>query len=190
MTEGATAFFHMQLGARLVAGGASVPLRRGGELLNGGAPCYGVYRARDGRYLAVGSLEPKFFESFCQVIGRPDLAASGHDTGEAGARAQGEIAEAIASRTSAEWMERFRAVDACVEPVLEGAEIEADPQHRARGLFVRVRDPQRALEVTHLRTPLSPPDLPVRPPPTLGQQGREILSECGFSHEEIAALLS
>ena len=189
MTEGATAFFHMQLGARLAAGAASVPLRRGAELLNGGAPCYGLYRASDGRYLAVGALEPKFFSAFCQAIGRPDLAASGHDLGEAGARAKVEIAREIASRTSAEWIQRFRSVDACVEPVLEGSEIEADPQHRARRLFVRVSDPQREIEVTHLRTPLAPADLAVRPPPSLGQHSREILAEGGFSEEEIGDLL-
>jgi alpha-methylacyl-CoA racemase len=189
MTEGAMAFIHLQLGARLAAGPVSVPLRRGGELLNGGAPCYGVYRAKDGRYLAVGALEPKFFEGFCAAIGRSDLAASGHDMGEAGARAKTEIARTIASRTSAEWVQRFRAVDVCVELVLEGEEIEADPQHLDRGLFVRVRDPQRALEVTHLRTPLSAPDFPVRPPPGLGQHGREILAEGGFTDEEISALL-
>jgi alpha-methylacyl-CoA racemase len=189
MTEGAAAFFHMQLGARLAAGAASVPLRRGSELLNGGAPCYGVYRAKDGRYLAVGALEPKFFQGFCEVIGRPDLAASGHDTGEQGARARAEIAQTIASRTCAEWVGLFRTVDACVEPVLEGSEIEEDPQHRARRLFVQVRDPQREMEVTHLRTPLAPPDFPLRPPPALGQHGREILAEGGFSEEEITALL-
>jgi alpha-methylacyl-CoA racemase len=189
MTEGAMAFIHMQLGARLAAGGAAVPLRRGAELLNGGAACYGVYRTRDGRHLAVGALEPKFFAGFCEVIGRPDLVASGHDIGAAAARARSEIGEAIAARPLHEWLERFRAVDVCVEPVLEGVEVEEDSQHRARRLFVKSRDPQRAREVTHLRTPLADPDFPVRPPPAFGQHGREILAEAGFTDEEIAELL-
>ncbi|HZA49369.1 MAG TPA: CoA transferase, partial [Myxococcaceae bacterium] len=101
-----------------------------------------------------------------------------------------EIAEAIAVCPLHEWIERFRSADVCVEPVLEGGEMEEDPQHRARGLFIRARDPQRGREVTHLRTPLADSDLPVRPPPALGQHGREVLAEAGFAEAEIAQLLS
>jgi crotonobetainyl-CoA:carnitine CoA-transferase CaiB-like acyl-CoA transferase len=129
MTEAATAFFHLHLGARLAAGSAGAALRRGEDLLNGGVPCYGVYRTSDGRYLAVGALEPQFWEAFCTAIGRPELSANGHDAGAAAERTRSEIAAAIAARPLAAWVEVFRTVDACVEPVLEGDEVLKDAQH-------------------------------------------------------------
>jgi crotonobetainyl-CoA:carnitine CoA-transferase CaiB-like acyl-CoA transferase len=72
--------------------------------------------------------------------------------------------------------------------VLEGDEVLADPQLQARGLFVEAEDPQRGRTVTHLLTPLRMGDTPLRPPPTLGQHSREILTEAGFSAEEVLKL--
>ncbi len=192
MTEAATAFLHMHLGARLVMGAEGRPLRRGVETLNGGYPCYGVYRTQDGRYLAVGALEPKFFSAFCAALGRPELLESAYDTGEAGARAQAEIAEALAQRPLAHWVELFRGLDVCVEPISEGDELLADPQLQSRGLFVRAHDAVLGREVTHLRTPLRMDDVPFapKPAPLLGEHGEEILREAGFSDEEIAQLLA
>lgn len=185
MTEGAMAFLHMHLGARLMMGEEGSPLRRGVETLNGGYACYGVYRTADDRYLAVGSLEPKFFSGVCEALGRPDLVAQGYDTGADGQRAKEAIARIIGERPLTHWVELFRARDLCVEPVLEGDEVLADPQLVARGMFVRAHDPQRGVDVTHLRTPLHLGELPTRPPPALGQHGREILAEAGFSAEDI-----
>jgi crotonobetainyl-CoA:carnitine CoA-transferase CaiB-like acyl-CoA transferase len=85
-------------------------------------------------------------------------------------------------------MEVFAKADVCVEPVLEGEELAKDPQHQARELFVRARDAQRNVEVTHVRTPLRFGPLPVRPPPALGQHSREVLGEAGFSEDEMTGL--
>ena len=68
------AFLHMHLAARLFLGDEGQPLRRGREPLNGGYACYGLYRTQDGRCLAVGALEPKFFAGVCEVLGRPGPA--------------------------------------------------------------------------------------------------------------------
>jgi crotonobetainyl-CoA:carnitine CoA-transferase CaiB-like acyl-CoA transferase len=188
MTDGALAFLHMHLAARLAMGEAGQPLRRGREPLNGGYACYGLYRTRDDRYLAVGALEPKFFGGLCQALGRPDLFAEGYDTGEAGERVKQELARIFAEQPLSWWVERLRGTDFCVEPVLEGDEVLADPQLRARGLFLEAEDPQRGRKVIHLLTPLRLGETPLRPPPALGQHSRKILSEAGFSHEEMEKL--
>ncbi|MHB8872726.1 MAG: CaiB/BaiF CoA transferase family protein [Myxococcaceae bacterium] len=188
MTDGATAFLHMHLAARLALGQEGKPLSRGAETLNGGYACYNVYRTEDGRYLSVGSLEPKFFAGVCEKLGRPDLMESGYDTGEAGARTKAELSRIFGEKPLSHWTALFEGADLCVEPVLEGDEVLADPQLRARGLFVEAHDEQRGRAVTHLRTPLPFGPLPVRPPPSLGQHSREILAAAGFSPEEMERL--
>jgi crotonobetainyl-CoA:carnitine CoA-transferase CaiB-like acyl-CoA transferase len=188
MTDGSLAFLHMHLAARLALGEQGAPLRRGRETLNGGFACYGLYRTRDDRWLSVGSLEPKFLAGLCERLGRPELMADAYDTGEAGQRVKAEFARLFAEHPLAHWVERFRGADLCIEPVLEGDEVLADPQLRARGLFVEAEDAQRGRKVTHLLTPLRMGDTPLRPPPALGQHSREILTEAGFSPEELAQL--
>jgi crotonobetainyl-CoA:carnitine CoA-transferase CaiB-like acyl-CoA transferase len=84
MTEGALAFLHMQLSALALLGPEAAPMRRGGEPLNGGYPGYNVYRTQDGRYLAVGALEPKFLTTLLQRVGREDLLHEAYDLGEGG----------------------------------------------------------------------------------------------------------
>lgn len=108
------------------------------ELLNGGT-LYDCYRTKDGRFLSVGSLEPKFAAALFTVLGRPELAHAGRlaDSGSTAGLKQW-MTDAIAERTLAEWQDVFAAVDACVEPVLSLDEALAHPQAVARGLAVDV----------------------------------------------------
>lgn len=189
MTEGSMAFLHMHLAARLVMGEQGQPLQRGREALNGGYACYGLYRTKDDRWLAVGSLEPKFFSGLCERLGRMDLFENGYDTAGGGAeRVKAELSRLFAEHPLAHWQTVFAGTDLCIEPVLEGDEVLADAQHRARGLFVEAEDAQRGRKVTHLLTPLRMGQTPLRPPPALGQHSGEILQEAGFTAEEIALL--
>ncbi|HSB99326.1 MAG TPA: CaiB/BaiF CoA-transferase family protein [Burkholderiaceae bacterium] len=162
--------------------------RRGANLLDGGAPFYGTYATSDGRHVALGALEPKFFRAFCQAAGRPDLAERQFDDGGRGPR--DELEAIFASRTRDEW-ERFGAEhDVCVAPVLEGEEPARDPQLRARGMFLSVDTPWEGKAMASLRTPvrLLGADPALRPAPRLGEHTRDVLAEAGFAEAEVASL--
>ena len=96
---------------------------RGDDLLTGAVPCYGVYETADGRYMAVGALEEKFWKLLCDTLQRPDLEPLHLATGEAGARARAALAGCFRSRTLASWRAVFDTVDCCVTPVLRLDEV-------------------------------------------------------------------
>jgi crotonobetainyl-CoA:carnitine CoA-transferase CaiB-like acyl-CoA transferase len=190
MTEGALAFLHMELGARLAMGGEGKALVRGADTLNGGLPGYSVYETQDGRYLAVASLEPKFMQGLCDALGHPEWADDAFDTGALGAELRKKLEETFRSHPLAYWVQHFHSKDVCVEPVAEGDDVLHDTLFRERGVFEERFDARRGEPVTQLCTPLRFGPMPFRPPPALGQDGHEILAEAGFSEEERQRLLS
>jgi crotonobetainyl-CoA:carnitine CoA-transferase CaiB-like acyl-CoA transferase len=99
-----------------------------GHTLSGSLACYRIYRAADGRHLAVAALERHFWERFCAAIARPDLAPRHGDTDQPTLIA--DVAAVIAGRPLAAWRAIFAEVDACVTPVLTVAESAA--AHPAR----------------------------------------------------------
>ena len=103
-------------------------------VLNGGS-FYGYYKTKDGQYLSVGGLEPKFFRVFLEAIGGLNILAM--DPGQAPAVKQA-IQAKLEMKTSAEWLELFAGLDVCVEPVLGFDRIEEHPHFIARGMFVEV----------------------------------------------------
>jgi len=158
--------------------------------LNGGS-YYDFYRTRDGRYLAVGCLEPKFWRGFCQAIERPDLIERGFEPDLAGQQAlKADIQETIASRTLEEWLPIFAGRDVCVEPVLAVEEMIEHPQTQARQMIVGVpkpdgsQQPQIACPYKFSRSQASYKHTGV----TLGAHTEEVLAEVGYSAEEIEAL--
>src|SRR5213594_4107951 len=81
--------------------------RRGTGMLGGGLPCYNVYRTRDGRWMAVGALERKFWETLCDILGCGELKGKHIVYGEEARPVRGRLAAAFASRTQDEWSEVF-----------------------------------------------------------------------------------
>lgn len=94
---------------------------REGNWLNGGS-IYDFYETKDGGYLSVGSLEPKFWQVFCQTIGKPDWIEDGALSDKTLERKE-ELSQIILTKTRDEWLELFKDKDACVEPVLTAKEV-------------------------------------------------------------------
>ncbi|MGH8781230.1 CaiB/BaiF CoA transferase family protein [Paraburkholderia sp.] len=104
----------------------------GGGLLNGGVPCYNLYRTLDGRWLAVGALELKFWETLCAALGRPDWAARHWSLGQAiggpdAAALTQELAAIIVGNPLEDWVTLLEPLDCCVSPVLTAAEAAQHP---------------------------------------------------------------
>lgn len=137
MLDGLIPFNGMDGTAFLAAG--KVP-KREGERLNGGC-IYDFYETKDGQYLSVGALEPKFWAEFCHCIGREDLIEG--SVWPEDVKAVKEVIKGILKeKTRDEWMAVFDGRDVCVEPVLSVQEALLEDVHiRAREMVVEVELP-------------------------------------------------
>jgi alpha-methylacyl-CoA racemase len=151
---------------------------RGVNLLDTGAPFYEVYECSDGKFLAVGPLEPQFYAELVRRTGfRSDLddaARFGQGSPATWAADKAEWAALFATKTRDEWAALLADSDACVQPVLDWTEAQAHPHLVARSTFVDVAGlTQPAPAPRFSRTPGS-----VRAPaPYAGQHTEEILAE-------------
>lgn len=109
-----------------------VPQRRE-TYLNGGAAYYQVYRTQDGRHVAIGAIEPKFWRSFCTAAGQPGWIAR-QDEALPQAALIADVASFVGRLTLAECRERFGSPDCCTSPVLDLGEALASPNTAGRGL--------------------------------------------------------
>ena len=158
---------------------------RGTNVLDGGAPFYDTYATADGRYMAVGALEPKFYD---ELLTRLELDGAGlpaqYDKSGWPVLRQ-RLAATFASRTQAEWDEIFAGSDACVAPVVSPRDAPSHPHNAARGTFTEAGGVvQPAPAPRFSRTPAGPPSPPVRP----GTHTREVLATLGVPDSEITAL--
>jgi alpha-methylacyl-CoA racemase len=158
---------------------------RGVNLLDTGAPWYDCYATKDGRFVAVGAIEAKFYAVLIERLGLagPDLPAQ-HDRAR-WPELRERLAAAFAGKTRDEWCAVFEGSDACVAPVLDFAEARAHPHHRARGRSVNIAGiDQPAPAPLFSRTPGSVQ----HGPPARGAMGREALADWGFEPAEIERL--
>ncbi|HUF48077.1 MAG TPA: CoA transferase [Vicinamibacterales bacterium] len=134
--------------------------------------CYNVYRTADGTAIALGALEPKFWQAFCAAVGRSDLAARhlGDEADQAALMA--EVAALFATRTRDEWLTFFAGHDVCLTPVNAPAEALADAHVVARGAVVAAAGGARAIRAPFLAEPVH-----LAPAPELGAHTAEILGD-------------
>ncbi len=181
MVEASMGFAAMSF-AQLGAG--HVP-KRGEEPLIGGLAIYNTYATRDGRYVSLGALEPKFWMAFCAGAGlQGDMSALFPGPHQDALKAT--LRELFSSRTRDEWQAFAREHDCCLEPVLEPHEIREDEHLKARGLFFEMDSPWGRLQQLH--TPLADRTATPSPPPKLGEHTDAILREAGLDDAAIAAM--
>jgi alpha-methylacyl-CoA racemase len=159
---------------------------RGANALDSGAPWYDTYATRDGRYVAVGAIEPRFYAALLQGLGLDaERLPAQHD--RAGwPTLRSRFAAAFGTRTRDEWCAVFDGVDACVAPVLTFGEAAAHPQARARAAHVTLDGVVQPAPAPRLsRTP----GAARRPPPESGEGGAAALRDWGFDAEAIARLV-
>lgn len=158
---------------------------RGANLLDGGAPFYRCYETADGKYLAVGALEPQFFAELSRLAGIPAEHAGDRMDPESWPERSAEYAALFRSRTREEWAAIFAGSDACVAPVLDWSEAPDHPQIAARGTLQQRDGVTQAAPAPRFdRTPAAEPG----PPPAPGGDTEAVLAEAGYSPAEIAAL--
>jgi len=152
--------------------------RRGSNVLDGGAPWYGVYETSDGRHLALGAVEPRFYAQLTECLGfdREELAPRADRT------RWGELRTAFASRisqrTQAEWEAIFLGTDACASAVLSSREAAVHPHVVARGSLITVQGVLQPAPAP--RFSRTPSELR-RPPPESGAHTEEVLREWGLT---------
>ncbi|WP_368974661.1 CaiB/BaiF CoA transferase family protein [Caldifermentibacillus hisashii] len=130
----------------------NIPSKRGEQMLSGGLACYEVYQTKDGRWLAVGALEMKFWRVFCQKIGKPEWIALLNEPDEVQYKLKHDIQTVMYTKTLAEWMDIFEDAEACVSPVLNFAELVNHPQVQARKMFEAIE--QDGIPVKHIGIPI------------------------------------
>lgn len=158
----------------------------GADKLSGALPCYGLYATRDGRHLAVGALERKFWDSFCDTIARPDLKARHLPATPAEAAAvRADVAELIASQPLAHWQQVFANNGCCVTPVLRLGESLQDPQFRARGMVLDAPGGARLASPVQMSGHVFGVH---RPAPRPGEHSDEVLAEAGYTAQQLADL--
>jgi crotonobetainyl-CoA:carnitine CoA-transferase CaiB-like acyl-CoA transferase len=169
--------------ARTLAGGDAL-----GEL-GGRYACYKVYRCADGRELAVGALEPKFWETLCVALGLPERIPRQWEDGAARDETVAVFARRFAEKDRAAWLRELAEVETCVEPVLELDEALTQAQVRARrGLLRQTIGVARAPTVASPMRCCEPEADAGRAVPGLGQHTDDVLEETGLSAAEISAL--
>lgn len=155
---------------------------RGENVLDGGAPYYTTYATRDGKYMAVGAIEARFYRAFVSGLGLDPDAVQDRGDKANWPPLRATFAKVFAERTRDEWEAVFDGTDACVSPVLDLGEAGSHPHNVARGLLMTrqgVENPAPAPRLSETPGSLR------HPPVTAGQHTEQALRDWGLAPERI-----
>lgn len=131
---------------------------RGTNMLDGGAPYYDTYECADGRYVAVGAIEPQFYAAMIQGLGLDVANLPPQNDVSRWPELRALLTEAFASHDRDHWAKVFRDSDACVTPVLAFGEVETEPHITERNTFYEVNGGLQPMPAP--RFSRTPPDKP------------------------------
>lgn len=184
LLDGLTPFLGLVMSTYLTTG---ILPKRGETLVGGGYAFYHVYQTGDGKYLALGCLEEKFWQGFCRAIGREDFIPAQFATGLQQETLIAEVKRIMRQKTRQEWMDLLAQYETCVTPVNTLEEALQDPHIRQRGAWFRAHHPVDG-EIGQQGFPLKFSE--GRPgwrthPPSFGEHTREILREMDYDDAAI-----
>lgn len=158
---------------------------RGTNLLDGGAPFYDTYETADGKYVAVGAIEMRFWADLVKVLGLEGEDLPFHFDRNEWPKLRKILTEAIGKHTRDELVAMAEGTDACITPVLSTEEAPSHPHNVARGTFVDVGGVNLPAPAPKFdRTPAQAPT----PPHDTGADTEQLLAELGADAAEIARL--
>ncbi len=161
--------------------------RPGHDVLSGRYACYAIYGTADGKWVAVGAIEAKFFANLCAALGCPELAGAQLDD-DAQPAIRAAFAAAFATRTRDEWVEALAGADACVAPALEISEVTTHPQFAARGVVTHATHPTEGTfsQLAPLLAGMPRPVAPSPLPDMARTDTEHLLKEAGVDGETVA----
>jgi alpha-methylacyl-CoA racemase len=182
MTDGSAALMASIYGVKASGGWTN---ERGANMLDGGAPFYGTYQCKDGKWISVGSLEPQFYELLREKAGLAEPSVNDRWSKDTWPNNRSKLADIFKSKTQAEWCKVMEGSDVCFAPILDLDEAPRHPHNALRKTFVDVDGvTQPAPAPRFSRTP----GAVQAPPPKAGEHSEAVLRDWGFSTQEISDL--
>lgn len=150
---------------------------------------YSVYKTKDGRYLSIGTIEPKFWQKMCRLIGMPELESRQFDFAHS-AEIKEKLAAAFAGKTQAEWLELIGKDEFCVTPIrtLQEALDSRLTTEQSQMLVTKKEDFGNYTYVKSAAKLSDTPGTIRKRAPYLGEHTQEVLESAGYTKEEIAAM--
>jgi alpha-methylacyl-CoA racemase len=161
------------------------PGERGTNILDGGAPFYDTYETADGKYVAVGAIEMRFWSDLVKVLGLEGGDVPPHINADEWPRLRKILAEAIGKHTRDELVAKAEGTDACLTPVLSPWEAAGHPHNVARNTFVDIGGVVQPAPAP--RFDRTPPRVP-EPPHEKGADTAEVLAELGYDEPTLVSL--
>ena len=186
VAEGVLSLMALGLDEHLATGAEPAP---GHDVLSGRYAFYDTYAARDGKWLAVGAIEPHFYANLCKALGLEKWTEHQRDDAVQD-EIRADFAAAFARRDRDEWVAELAPANTCVSPVQTLGEAARDPQFEARGAFGEARHPEHGSfrQLAPALAGMDKPETPVDVRPSGDTDTDALLREVGYAADEIEAL--